>query len=149
MAIVDPTYLYRERNQFPSLTDKEFHTFCTYCQCMNVKAVADFNNCSESSVWKHLRSCKQKLNVSNDLDLYFLFFQKKIPFDKLYPQLSRDEVLLLAAFSFYRTRSAIAKTLGIPYKEVYFALVRIKNLLGFEDLESLRVNFMIMVTLLP
>ena len=39
--------------------------------------------------------------------------------------------------------------LGIPYKEVYFTLVHIKNLLGFEDLESLRVNFVIMVTLLP
>nr|ULG15016.1 hypothetical protein 149p2_00040 [Serratia proteamaculans] len=49
--------------------------------------------------------------------------------------------MLLAAFSFYRTRSAIAKTLGIPYKEVYFALVRIKTSWAFEDLESLRVNF--------
>ncbi|EBB4963543.1 helix-turn-helix transcriptional regulator, partial [Salmonella enterica] len=50
------------------------------------------------------------------------------------------------AFSFYPKRSTIARRFDIYRCDIYDELIKIRNNLGIEDLESLRMLFFMKIT---
>lgn len=147
MPIVNPVRFMYERNHFPALTDKEFETLVLYCQMMNVQIVADYQNRKPDVILKHLKNCKVKIGVESDFELYFIVINKFLNFEKLFPELTLQQVNLLAAFSFYPKRSAIARRFDIYRSDIYDELIKIRNNLGIEDLDSLRMLFFMKITL--
>lgn len=147
MAIIEPTCFLYKRNHFPALTDKEFETLVLYCQMMNVQMVANYQCRKVDVIIKHLKSCKQKIGVESDFELYFVVIKKFINFEKVFPELTSQQINLLAAFSFYPKRSSIARSFGIYRCDIYEELIKIRNNLGIEDLESLRMLFFMKITL--
>ncbi|HDV4933416.1 helix-turn-helix domain-containing protein [Citrobacter freundii] len=147
MPVVNPARFMYERNHFPALTDKEFETLVLYCQMMNVQMVADYQNRKPDVILKHLKNCKEKIGVESDFELYFIVINKFLNFEKLFPELTLQQVNLLAAFSFYPKRSAIARRFDIYRSDIYDELIKIRNNLGIEDLDSLRMLFFMKITL--
>lgn len=147
MPVVDPARFMYERNHFPALTDKEFETLVLYCQMMNVQMVADYQNRKPDVIIKHLKNCKEKIGVESDFELYFIVISKFVNFEKLFPELTLQQVYLLAAFSFYPKRSAIARRFNIYRCDIYDELIKIRNNLGIDDLDSLRMLFFMKITL--
>ncbi|EHI7423251.1 helix-turn-helix domain-containing protein [Salmonella enterica] len=146
MPVVDPTRFMYERNHFPSLTDKEFETLVLYCQMMNVQMVADYQNRKPDVIIKHLKSCRQKIGVESDFELYFIVINKFVNFERVFPELTSEQINILAAFSFYPKRSTIARRFDIYRCDIYDELIKIRNNLGIEDLESLRMLFFMKIT---
>lgn len=147
MAVIDPTYLIWERNNFPPLSDQEFSTLAVFSQVMNRKKTMNFFNCTDTLVNRRLRSCKKKLRVSKDNELFFLFLQRSLRFDLFLPELTLDQANLLFLFTFFGTRSYIAKLVNLNRKEIYQALLIIKDKMDVEDLESLRLLFVMRLSL--
>lgn len=147
MEIIEPTHFVHERNHFPALTDKEFETLVLYCQMMNVQMVADYQCRKVDVIVKHLKSCKQKIGVESDFELYFVVINKFISFERVFPELTLQQVNLLAAFPFYPKRSSIARSFGIYRRDIYDELIKITNNLGIDDLNSLRMLFFMRITL--
>lgn len=147
MAIIDPTRFLFERNHFPALTDKEFEVMVLYCQFMNIQNVAEFLGRTDSVVTKHLNSCKKKTGVESDFELYYMVIKKFVNFEKSFPELTLEQVDLLAAFSFYPKRSSIARRYGIYRRDIYDELMKIKDDLGIDDINSLRMLFFMRITL--
>ncbi|ECW8769510.1 helix-turn-helix domain-containing protein, partial [Salmonella enterica] len=104
MPIIDPVHFMYERNHFPILSDKEFEVMVLYCQFMSIQKVAEFLDRTESVVTKHLNSCKKKTGVESDFELYYMVINKFVNFEKAFPELTLQQVNLLAAFSFYPRR---------------------------------------------
>ncbi|EAA7680445.1 helix-turn-helix domain-containing protein [Salmonella enterica] len=147
MPVIDPVHFMYERNYFPSLTDKEFETLILYCQMMNVQMVADYQNRNPDVIIKHLKSCKKKTGVESDFELYFVVINKFVNFEKAFPELTLQQINVLAAFSFYPKRSSIARRYGVYRRDIYDELVKIRNNLGINDLNSLRMFFFMRITL--
>lgn len=147
MAIIDPTHFLYERNHFPVLTDKEFEVMVLYCQFMNIQKVAEFIDRTDSVVTKHLNSCKKKTGVESDFELYYMVIKKFVNFEKSFPELTLQQIDLLAAFSFYPRRSSIARRYGIYQRDTYYELMKIRGDLGINDLNSLRILFFMRITL--
>ncbi|GAL51737.1 putative TraJ protein [Citrobacter farmeri GTC 1319] len=147
MPVVDPVHFMYERNHFPSLTDKEFETLVLYCQMMNVQMVADYQNRNPDAIIKHLKSCKKKTGAESDFELYFVVINKFVNFEKAFPELTLQQINVLAAFSFYPKRSSIARRYGVYRRDIYDELVKIRNNLGIDDLNSLRMLFFMRITL--
>lgn len=147
MPVVDPTHFIYERNHFPALTDKEFETLVLYCQMMNVQMVADYQNRKPDVIIKHLKSCKKKTGAESDFELYFVVINKFVNFEKIFPELTLQQINILAAFSFYTKRSSIARRYGIYRRDIYDELMKIRNNLGINDLNSLRMLFFMRITM--
>ncbi|ENZ5374035.1 helix-turn-helix domain-containing protein [Salmonella enterica subsp. enterica serovar Enteritidis] len=147
MPVIDPAHFMYERNHFPSLTDKEFETLVLYCQMMNIQMVADYQNRNPDVIIKHLKSCKKKTGAESDFELYFVVINKFVNFEKAFPELTLQQINVLAAFSFYPTRSSIARRYGVYRRDIYDELVKIRNNLGIDDLNSLRMLFFMRITL--
>lgn len=147
MPVVDPARFMYERNHFPALTDKEFEVMVLYCQFMNIQNVAEFLGRTDSVVTKHLNSCKKKTGVESDFELYYMVIKKFVNFEKSFPELTLQQVDLLAAFSFYPKRSSIARRYGIYRRDIYDELMKIKDDLGIDDINSLRMLFFMRITL--
>ncbi|WNI84180.1 helix-turn-helix domain-containing protein [Citrobacter portucalensis] len=147
MAIIDPTHFLYERNHFPSLTDKEFETLILYCQMMNVQMVADYQNRNPDVIIKHLKSCRKKTGAESDFELYFVVINKFVNFEKAFPELTLQQINFLAAFSFYPKRSSIARRYGVYRRDIYDELIKIRSNLGINDLNSLRMLFLMRITL--
>lgn len=147
MAIIEPTHFVYERNHFPALTEKEFETLVLYCQMMNIQMVADYQCRKVDVIIKHLKRCKKKIGVESDFELYFVVIKKFINFESVFPELTLQQVNLLAAFSFYPKRSSIARSFGIYRRDIYDELIKITNNLGIDDLNSLRMLFFMRITL--
>ncbi|EKL9635012.1 helix-turn-helix domain-containing protein [Citrobacter meridianamericanus] len=147
MAIIDPTHFLYERNHFPSLTDKEFETLILYCQMMNVQMVADYQNRNPDVIIKHLKSCRKKTGAESDFELYFVVINKFVNFEKAFPELTLQQINILAAFSFYPKRSSIARRYGVYRRDIYDELIKIRSNLGINDLNSLRMLFLMRITL--
>lgn len=130
MAVIDPIRFVYERNHFPALTDKEFETLVLYCQMMNVQMVADYQKRKPDVIIRHLKSCKQKIGVEDDFEFYFTVIQKIIDFEKVFPELTLQQVNLLAAFSFYPKRSSIARSFGIYRCDIYDELIKSGTIWG-------------------
>lgn len=147
MSVVDPARFMYERNHFPSLTDKEFEVMVLYCQFMSIQKVAEFLDRTDCVVTKHLNSCKKKIGVESDFELYYMVINKFVNFEKAFPELNLQQVDLLAAFSFYPRRSSIARRYGIYQRDIYYELMKIRGDLGINDLNSLRMLFFMRITL--
>ena len=147
MPVIDPAHFMYERNHFPSLTDKEFDTLVLYCQMMNIQMVADYQNRNPDVIIKHLKSCKKKTGAESDFELYFVVINKFVNFEKAFPELTLQQINVLAAFSFYPKRSSIARRYGVYRRDIYDELVKIRNNLGIDDLNSLRMLFFMRITL--
>ncbi|EEA8304813.1 helix-turn-helix transcriptional regulator [Salmonella enterica subsp. enterica serovar Rubislaw] len=147
MPVVDPARFMYERNHFPSLTDKEFEVMVLYCQFMSIQKVAEFLGRTDSVVTKHLNSCKKKIGVESDFELYYMVIKMFVNFEKAFPELNLQQVDLLAAFSFYPRRSSIARRYGIYQRDIYYELMKIRGDLGINDLNSLRMLFFMRITL--
>lgn len=147
MAIIDPTRFLFERKHFPVLTDKEFEVMILYCQLMNIQNVAEFLGRTDSVVTKHLNSCKKKTGVESDFELFYMVIKKLVNFEKSFPELTLQQVDLLAAFSFYPKRSSIARRYGIYRRDIYDELMKIKDDLSIDDINSLRMLFFMRITL--
>lgn len=141
MAIVYSSHFTYERNFFPSLTDKEFEVMVLYCQLMNLRKVANHLCRSERVVSMHLNSCKNKLGVSGDYDLYFLFVCRVMHFEQLFPKLPPECISLLVAYFFDPNISVIARNLGMERKEAKQKLLYIQGELGLKDFSSMRMMF--------
>lgn len=98
MPVVDPARFMYERNHFPSLTDKEFETLVLYCQMMNVQMVADYQNRKPDVIIKHLKSCRQKIGVESDFELYFIVINKFVNFERVFPELTSEQINILLHF---------------------------------------------------
>ncbi|EIS4401833.1 helix-turn-helix domain-containing protein [Salmonella enterica] len=146
MPVIDPVHFMYERNHFPSLTDKEFETLVLYCQMMNVQMAADYQNRKPDVIIRHLKSCRQKIGVESDFELYFIVINTFVNFERVFPELTSEQINILAAFSFYPKRSTIARRFGIYRCDIYDELIKIRNNLGIEDLESLRMLFFMKIT---
>ncbi|EFM0752170.1 helix-turn-helix domain-containing protein [Salmonella enterica subsp. enterica serovar Bredeney] len=147
MAIIDPIHFLYERNHFPALTDKEFETLVLYCQMMNVQMVADYQNRKPDVISRHLKNCKEKIGVESDFELYYMVIKRLVNFEKAFPELTLQQVDLLAAFSFYPERSSIARRYGIYQRDIYYELMKIRGALGINDLNSLRMLFFMRIIL--
>lgn len=147
MPVVDPARFMYERNHFPVLTDKEFETLVLYCQFMSIQNVAKYLDRTDSVVTKHLNRCKKKTGVESDFELYYMVIKKFINFEKAFPELTLEQVDLLAAFSFYPGRSSIARRFGIYQRDIYDELMKIKDDLEIDDINSLRMLFFMRITL--
>ncbi|EAQ4906480.1 helix-turn-helix transcriptional regulator [Salmonella enterica] len=147
MPVVDPARFMYERNHFPTLTDKEFEVMVLYCQFMSIQKVAEFLDRTDSVVTKHLNSCRKKIGVESDFELYYMVIKKFVNFEKAFPELNLQQVDLLAAFSFYPRRSSIARRYRIYQRDIYYELMKIRGDLGINDLNSLRMLFFMRITL--
>lgn len=147
MPVVDPARFMYERNHFPILTDKEFEVMVLYCQFMSIPKVAEFLGRTDSVVTKHLNRCKEKTGVESDFELYYMVIKKFVNFEKAFPELTLQQVDLLAAFSFYPGRTSIARRYGVYQRDIYYELMKIRGDLGINDLNSLRMLFFMRITL--
>ncbi|EKA7659321.1 helix-turn-helix domain-containing protein [Salmonella enterica] len=147
MPVIEPSRFMYERNHFPALTDKEFETLVLYCQMMNVQMVADYQNRKSDVIIKHLKNCREKIGVESNFELYFVVINKLVNFERVFPELTLLQVNLLAAFSFYPKRSAIARRFNLYRSDIYAELIKIRNNLGIDDLDSLRMLFFMRIAL--
>lgn len=147
MVIADSVHFTYERNFFPSLTDKEFEVMVLFCQLMSVNKVAKFLGKSESVVLKHLNNCKKKLNVKGDYDLGFFFSFNVLQFEKQFPQLERNDIILMATYFFDPSISVVARNLSLERRDVKERLSYIQTKLEVKDLRSLRMRFFINIAL--
>lgn len=146
MAIIDPKHFLYERNHFPFLTDKEFEVMVLYCQFMSIQKVAEFMDRTDSVVTKHLNRCKFKLKAKGDYDLFFFFSYYVLHFEKRFPKLEIDDVLLMSSYFFEPNLSVVARNLGIERKEVKERLLNITKQLELKDLSSMRMMFFMQVS---
>lgn len=147
MAIVDPTYLYRERNQFPSLTDKEFDTLCIFCQTASYEQAAEYRECKERQVRRNIQACKNKLGVVNDFGLFLIFIQRCADYRKMYPTLSEEQATLLYIYALLGNQIKVSYLTGYPRREIHRQLIDIKDELRVKDVHLLKWSFVIRLTI--
>lgn len=145
MAVIDPTYLWRERNHFPKLTDAEFEMLSLYCQALNYREIADFRGLTERQVRRVIRENRLKFHVSYDRDMLLPFLMNVLDENFFPEKLTDEQSTLLCLYTFTDSESALLSMTNYSRKELRFQLTSIINALGIESIYSAQLLFLIKV----
>ena len=145
MAVIDPTYLSRERNHFPELTDAEFETLCLFSQTLGFKDIASYRGSTERQARKHMDSCRKKLCSDNDSEMLFSFMMKILDENFFPEQLTDEQSSLLCLYALTGNQTVMATLLNYSKEEIRFQLMSIKDALGVRDIYSTRLYFLMKI----
>lgn len=148
MAVIDPTYLLKERNRFPVLTDAEFETLSIYCQTLSYKDTASFRGTKELQVRRAMTSVREKLYVSKDSHLLMSFLLPIV--DKnFFPDILTDEQSsLLCLYALTGNQRLVSLISNHSRAEINFQLIQIKNALKVEDIYAARMLALVKIIFL-
>lgn len=79
--------------------------------------------------------------------MVFFFSFNVLQFEKQFPQLERNDIILMATYFFDPSISVVARNLSLERREVKERLSYIQTKLEVKDLRSLRMRFFINIAL--
>ncbi|MDQ9128486.1 hypothetical protein RDT67_18885 [Serratia fonticola] len=148
MAIVDPTYLVRERNSFPVLTDKEFEALGVFSQYGAYEDVAVYKECTPRQARSLISSCRKKLFAENDAELLMIFLRQRLRHELVFPEITTEAFNTLLSFFIYDSRSIVAEVSGQTEKDINNILYSTRKKLRIADLQMLKLVLAMRFTLL-
>nr|WP_181375097.1 hypothetical protein [Pectobacterium carotovorum]ALG88572.1 TraJ [Pectobacterium carotovorum] len=148
MAIVDPTYLVRERNSFPVLTDKEFEALGVFSQYGAYEDVAVYKECTPRQARSLISSCRKKLFAETNAELILIFLRQRLRHELVFPEITEEAFRTLFSFFIYESRSAMAEASGQTEKEIDNILYGTWKMLKIEDLRILKLVLATRISLL-
>lgn len=148
MAIIDPTYLSRERNHFPDLTDAEFEALSIYCQTLSYRDTASFRGTRELQTRRLIASAREKLCVSNDSHLVMSFLLPIVDKNHFPDVINDDQSSLLCLYALTGNQKIVSSISNQSKEEINFQLIQIKNALKVEDIYAARMLFLVKILFL-